>query len=314
MEQSPVIKVEKLTKVYRTGFMMKPFSALNGISFKVDRNELYGFLGPNGAGKTTTIKVLNSVVFPTEGKVELFGDPLASVDRGRIGFLPEHPYFYEYLTAREFLYFCGSLFGMRREMVERKVEELLKTVGLKKSRDTQLRKFSKGMLQRIGLAQALINDPELVILDEPMSGLDPIGRMEIRELIRDLKSRGKTVFFSSHIISDVELLADRVCILNEGEKVADGAIPELLGEGVVKYYEFDIRGVGDPGEMRDALGDICLSMTVRDDSVTVRVPGDEYIDRTVDVVRACGGRLKAVIPVRVNLEELFVDIIGENEH
>ncbi len=309
MGSVPVIRVENLQKSYRTGFLMKPFVALKGVTFEVGKNELYGFLGPNGAGKTTTIKILNSVVFPTAGLAELWGKPIGLATKSRIGFLPEHPYFYDYLTAREFILFCASLFGFSKKSVEGKAEELLDRVGLSKAKDVQLRKFSKGMLQRLGLAQALVNDPDLVILDEPMSGLDPIGRVEIRELIRELKSRGKTVFFSSHIISDVELLADRVCILNEGSKVAEGSIKELLGKGVVKYFEVDVRGILDGESLKNELGSSCISMTVREDMLIIRLSGEEHVDRAVDLIRARGGMLKAVVPVRVDLEELFMGIV-----
>jgi len=278
----------------------------------VGENELYGFLGPNGAGKTTTIKILNSVVFPTAGLVELWGKPIGLSPKSKIGFLPEHPYFYDYLTAREFTLFCAALFGFSKKSVEGRVEELLDRVGLSKSKDVQLRKFSKGMLQRLGLAQALVNDPELVILDEPMSGLDPIGRVEIRELIRELKSRGKTVFFSSHIISDVELLADKVCILKEGNKIAEGSIQELLGKGVVKYFEVDVRGIQDGEPLKRDLGSSCLSMTARDGMLIIKLPGEEHVDRAVDLIRDRGGRLKAVVPVRVDLEELFMRIIEKD--
>jgi ABC-2 type transport system ATP-binding protein len=207
-------------------------------------NEIVGFLGPNGAGKTTTIKILNRLAFPDAGKVTLFGGhggDGADVRR-RIGFMPEQPYFYEYLTGGEFLRLCGQLCGMSPADTESRSSELLARVGLSGARDKAIRKYSKGMMQRLGLAQALLHDPELVILDEPMSGLDPMGRMEVRGIIRDLKAAGKTVFFSSHILSDVEVLCDRVIMLHKGRKVAEGRVEELIGTETL-YIELVVSPV-----------------------------------------------------------------------
>lgn len=305
------IRITGLKKIYRTGFFLKPFMALDGISLSVYKNELYGFLGPNGAGKTTTIKILNSIIYPTEGEVRIFDEPLGNVQQKRsIGFLPEHPFFYEYLTAWEILMFCGNLFGLKKRERERRAEELLEIVGLKDAIHLQLRKFSKGMLQRIGMAQALINDPELVILDEPMSGLDPIGRLEIRELIRDLKNRGKTVFFSSHIISDVELLADRVCILHRGRKVAEGRIGDLLGGEAIKYYEICVEGIERTDELIAALNGSFVSHFLRGNVLVFHVPSELSANRVIDAARDAKGNITAIIPVRVNLEELFIEKVG----
>ena len=217
---------------------------LSDLSCEVRENEIVGFLGPNGAGKTTTIKILNRLAFPDAGKVTLFGGQVrdgADVRR-RIGFMPEQPYFYEYLTGGEFLRLCGQLCGMSRADTESRSSELLARVGLSGARDTAIRKYSKGMMQRLGLAQALLHDPELVILDEPMSGLDPMGRMEVRGIIRDLKAAGKTVFFSSHILSDVEALCDRVIMLHKGRKVAEGRVEELIGAETL-YIELVVSPV-----------------------------------------------------------------------
>jgi len=316
MANGNVIEVESLKKVYKTGFFLKPTEVLKGISFTVKENEVYGFLGPNGAGKTTTIKVLNTIVFPDGGSVKIFGEPLGGKKiKNKIGFLPEQPYFYEYLTAFEFLKFCGNLFGLTGKELERRIFELLKLVGLDGKEGLQLRKFSKGMLQRIGIAQALINDPELVILDEPMSGLDPIGRMEIRELIRGLKEKGKTIFFSSHIISDVELLADRVCILHKGKKMAEGRIGELIGGRGIKYYEIDVKGViGKMEEFIRLLGSKISSVVVRDEIVQLRVSEEDDIEFVIDVARELRGRIVCIVPARVNLEEIFVEKLGEGSY
>lgn len=309
-----IIRVEKLRKVYRTGFFLKPIEVLKGLSFAVRKNEIYGFLGPNGAGKTTTIKILNSIVHPTGGEVAIFREPITGVkNKGRIGYMPEQPYFYEYLTAREFLLFCGNLFGFKKSDLSGKISSLLSLVGLSGAAGTQLRKFSKGMLQRIGIAQSLINDPELVLLDEPMSGLDPIGRLEIRELIRNLKRQGKTVFFSSHIISDVELLSDRVCILNRGVKMAEGRIEELIGTRAIKYFEFDVKNIDDGPKLLEELGTTCVGHFTRGNVQVLRIASEEFIDGAVDSIKAHGGKITGIIPARVNLEELFMEKISEPE-
>ncbi|MGB5995399.1 MAG: ABC transporter ATP-binding protein, partial [Candidatus Deferrimicrobiaceae bacterium] len=201
-----MISVTGIFKSYPTGFWRKRIRVLSDLNFTVERNEIVGFLGPNGAGKTTTIKILNGLAFPDSGNVRLFGEEagMRAAARGRIGFMPEQPYFYEYLTGEEFLGLCGHLNGLSRGEIASRSRAMLGRVGLDDARNTAVRKYSKGMMQRLGLAQALLHDPELVILDEPMSGLDPVGRMEVRNLIRELKGSGKTIFFSTHIVSDVE--------------------------------------------------------------------------------------------------------------
>ena len=224
-----VIKTEGLTKEYPAGLFQTGPKALDHLDLEVQGGEVFGFLGPNGAGKTTTIKILVGLIRPTSGTAQLFGkDGNDTKVRSRIGFLAESPYFYEYLTAVEFLAFYGQLFDLSKNEIKQRSSDLLKQVGLESSANVQLRKFSKGMLQRIGIAQALINNPELVVLDEPMSGLDPIGRKEMRELILKLKAKGKTIFLSSHIIHDVELICDRVGILAKGKLLRIGQIQEIL--------------------------------------------------------------------------------------
>ena len=224
------IEIHNLTKDFRIGFWKKrSVRALDGLSLIVESGEIFGFLGPNGAGKTTTLKLLMNLIRPTAGFARILGEPVDGVAmRKRIGFLPENPYFYDYLTAEEFLNYVGALFHIRQPELARKVKELLSTVGLSDARKTQLRKFSKGMVQRVGIAQAIINDPEVVFLDEPMSGLDPLGRREVRQVIASLRSKGVTVFFSSHILPDVETLCDRVAILNNGKLMAVDTPSQLI--------------------------------------------------------------------------------------
>ena len=226
-----IIEIDQLTKEYPLGLGQSKIVALEGLNLEVKEGEVFGFLGPNGAGKTTTIKILVGLIQQTSGTAQLFGEEGSNAKvRSKIGFLAESPYFYEYLTAEEFLAFYGQLFDLSKNEIKQRSLALLKQIGLASSANVQLRKFSKGMLQRIGIAQALINDPELVILDEPMSGLDPIGRKEMRELILTLKSQGKTIFFSSHIIHDVEMICDRVGVLAHGRLLAIGRINEITNE------------------------------------------------------------------------------------
>src|SRR6266571_4422025 len=223
-----VIEIDSLTKEYEAGFLRKRKTrALDTLSLKVEKGQIFGFLGANGAGKTTTLKLLMRLIYPTAGGARILGRDINDISmHARIGYLPENPYFYDYLTAREFLNYCGELFGGKNNQA--RTEELLMRVNLEKtSWDRQLRKFSKGMLQRVGLAQALVNDPEIVFLDEPMSGLDPVGRREVRDLIASLRAQGKTVFMCSHILSDIEVLCDNVAILKRGKLAYAGSLEEL---------------------------------------------------------------------------------------
>src|SRR2546422_1910958 len=225
-----IIEINKLSKDYETGFWRKrKVRALDELSLTVEPGQIFGFLGANGAGKTTTLKLLMGLIFPTAGSARILGRDTSDVSmHARVGYLPENPYFYDYLTAREFVTYCGELFGLNRVNRESRAEELLTRVNLeKKSWDRHLRKLSKGTLQRVGLAQALVNDPEVVFLDEPMSGLDPVGRREVRDLIAALRQEGKTVFMCSHIMSDIEVLCDRVAILKGGRLAHVGYLDEL---------------------------------------------------------------------------------------
>ena len=226
-----IVEAENLTKVY-TSFPNRKIQTLTNLTLSVTRGETFGLLGPNGAGKTTSQKLFLGLLRPTSGQVRVFGQsPSEPSVRARIGFLPENPYFYTYLTGREFLEFCADLFGLTPAVRRERIPALLELVDMERAADTQLRKYSKGMLQRIGIAQALINDPELVFLDEPTSGLDPMGHKQIGQIIRSLKAQGKTLFFNSHIMVDVQELCDRIGILNRGKLVALGRLDELLGPG-----------------------------------------------------------------------------------
>jgi ABC-2 type transport system ATP-binding protein len=300
------IFIEKLTKKYPSGWPgWPPITALTDLSLSVSRGEVYGFLGPNGAGKTTTLKILLGLMRATTGKAEVFGAPVGTVEvRKRIGFLPESPYFYDYLTSEEFLSFYGHLAGLDRKEIRSRVSVLLETVGLCGVRNRQLRKFSKGMLQRIGLAQALLHDPELVILDEPMSGLDPIGRKQVRDLILSLRDQGKTVFFSTHIIPDVEMICDRVGIIIKGKLVANGRVDELMDEGHAHSVEVVCEGIN--GEHLPEIKALSTRILQQAKRCLIVLPTADKIEDVLAILRAQGGHLISVSPQKGSLEDLFV--------
>ena len=300
-----VIRIEALEKSFKSGWPGRPaISALNGLSLSVAAGEIYGFLGPNGAGKTTTLKILMGLMKADCGSICIFECPAGTVEiRRRIGFLPESPYFYDYLTAREFLTFYGELAGLERRMLSGRVSELLELVGLAHAEHRQLRKFSKGMLQRVGLAQAIIHDPELVVLDEPMSGLDPVGRKQVRDLILRLREQGKTVFFSSHIIPDVEMICDRVGIVMKGQLLAAGRVDELVGDAHTQSVEIVCDGL--PAHRMGAIRKVTTEIVQRGTHSLIVLPGPERVDEVVTMIHAQGGKLVAVIPQKGSLEELF---------
>ncbi|HEX4425202.1 MAG TPA: ABC transporter ATP-binding protein [Terriglobales bacterium] len=297
------IEILGLEKIYSVGFWRKrPKRALHPLQLKVEEGEIFGFLGPNGAGKTTTLKLLMGLTFPTGGSARILdmeiNDPRM---KAQIGFLPEQPYFYDYLTARELLEYYGQLSGVPAKERSRKVGEILARVGLSDSANVQLRKFSKGMLQRAGIAQAILHDPKVVFFDEPMSGLDPMGRREVRDLMEQLKHEGKTVFFSTHILSDAEILCDRVAIMNLGQLRGVGAVSDLLSS-VRGKVELVWQGTVVPAALR-ALGADCHVM-----GATVRaVLSEKDQDAAIEALRRERLRLVSVIPVHMSLEDYFVE-------
>jgi ABC-2 type transport system ATP-binding protein len=298
------IVIDELRKTYRSGWPgIPPVSALQGLSLSVAKGEIYGFLGPNGSGKTTTLKILIGLLRATQGSVEVLGEPVGSLSvRRRLGFLPEAPYFYDYLTANEFLMFYGRLAGMDSTDLAKRIPELLDLVGLTQAQSRQLRTFSKGMLQRVGLAQAVIHDPELIILDEPMSGLDPIGRKQVRDVILGLRDRGRTVFFSSHIIPDVEMICDRVGIIMKGKLVATGRVDELVGYGQTTSVEVVCEGV----TVNEAIAKAATRVIQRGRQCMLVLPGRDHLEEVLGMVRARGGKLVSVTPQKGSLEELFL--------
>jgi ABC-2 type transport system ATP-binding protein len=308
------VRTEGLTKHYTAGFLRsRPYVALAGLDLQVGRGEVFGFLGPNGAGKTTTLKLLMQLIFPSAGAAYVLGQPAGDVGvRRRIGYLPENPSFYDNVSAEELLGYFASLFGYRAAERTARVARLLDDVGLGAERRMQLRKYSKGMIQRVGLAQALVNDPEVVFLDEPMSGLDPIGRRDVRDLILRLRDRGTTVFFSSHILSDAESICSRVAIVAAGKLVAAGTLAEMV--------PFRIKGwdlvVDDLPE--SALGALtglgATATTISDRRYHMVLPADASPDEAIALATGQGGRLVSLNPRRDTLEDFFMAQVRQAGH
>ena len=310
-DSAPVIEIKNLHKEFRTGFLRRKVQVVHDLSLTVEQGEIFGFLGPNGAGKTTTIKILMGLIFATSGEAKLFGNPSTDLKaKSRVGFLPEHPYFYEYLTGFEFLDFYGRLFDLPRSIRTVRVERLLELVGLSHAYNTPLRKYSKGMIQRVGIAQALINDPDLVVLDEPMSGLDPMGRKDVRDIIFRLKKEGKTVFFSSHILQDVEMISDRVAILNKGRLRKLGVLRELLAEQASHQVELTASNISQvTAEQLEAMSSHVVIPGV---PITVALHHDR-VDDAIRLLHQQNGTVESIVPLKGTLEELFVQQVQESE-
>ena len=303
----PTVEIHNLTKDYEVGFFRKrKVRALDGLSLSVNANEIFGFLGANGAGKTTTLKLLMRLIFPSSGTARILGHDINDVRmHQRIGYVPENPYFYDYLTARELLEYCGQIFGQDAAERKKRAATLLSRVRLDEKRwDTQLRKFSKGMLQRVALAQSLINDPEIVFLDEPMSGLDPVGRREVRDLIAELRDEGKTVFMCSHILSDIEVLCDRVAILKRGQLAQVGYLDELR-QTTEGPNRMEVMATGTDAEtLKQHLPNIEIAPTPR--GLRIEISSEDEIDGVLSGLRKAGGKVVSVQPVKQSLEELFL--------
>lgn len=299
-----VLATRGLSKTYVKPFSRSKVTAVRDVSFQVERGDIFGFLGPNGAGKTTTIKMITGLIGATAGGIQIFGVPAPAPDAmARVGYLPENPYVYPYLTPREFVTMCGRLSGLSGARLKLRAVEVIERVGMGYAMDRAARTLSKGMLQRTALAAAIVHDPELLILDEPMSGLDPVGRKEVRDVVVEEKNRGRTVFFSSHILSDVEMLCDRVCILRRGEVVVAGTLGELLHEGK-RRSEVTVTGATE-ALVADLVAAVGSSRKVGD-ALVMEVAGDAAVKVVVEKVLASGAHLQSVTPKRETLEDLFV--------
>ena len=304
------IETENLTKDYLVGFWRpKPYRALDALSLSVEPGEVFGFLGPNGAGKSTTLKLLMQLIYPTAGSARILGKPIGDLGvRRRLGFLAENPYYYDYLTAEEVLTYFARLCGVNGGDAPRRAAAMLDEVGIGGERRLKLRQFSKGMLQRVGLAQALINDPEVVFLDEPMSGLDPLGRRQVRDLILRLRGKGTTVFFSSHILSDAETLCSRVGIMAQGRLVASGRVSEMVAFEH-KGWELVVSGVSD--QLRAELAPRVTAMhALAADRYTMQFPADRKPEEVMTELAARGGKVESLNPLRDTLEDYFVKQIA----
>ncbi len=307
------LRTSELTKHYRVGFWRpRPYVALDRVSLEVEHGEVFGFLGPNGAGKTTMLKLLMQLIFPTSGTAEIMGRPIGDIGvRRRIGYLPENPVFYDNLSAEELLGYFASLFGYSGADRRTRVSRLLDEVGLGAERRLQLRKYSKGMVQRVGLAQALLNDPEVVFLDEPMSGLDPIGRREVRDIILKLRDRGTTVFFSSHILSDAESLCSSVAIVAAGRLVAQGSVAELVPFRI-REWELVVANLPEP-VMSTTAPRVNRMTALGGGRYQLIVPGDAAPEALIADLTAAGARAISLNPVRQTLEDFFVQTVRESE-
>lgn len=305
-----MIRIEGFTKHYRTPFTGRKISALENLNLTVSENETFGFLGPNGAGKTTTIKLLLGLLFPTSGQAWLMDKPYTDIEvKQNIGFLPENPYFYDYLKGDEILYFIGQLYGMNSVDLKKRVDFLLDKVGLSHARNLPLHKYSKGMLQRIGLAQAVIHKPRLVILDEPLTGLDPIGRKEIRDFIFTLKDENTTIFFSTHILSDAEMICDRVSILMKGQLRKVGKLSELLSPKI-KGYEVVIAKLSPNGKQE--LQKIASRFMDDGIQVSASLSEESKAPALMELIRKDNAQLLALVPQKESLEEIFIQEVKGN--
>ena len=304
-----VIRTVDLRKTFRTGFFMRPFEALSGVDLEVREGEIFGFIGPNGAGKTTTIKVLTGLIHASAGEAWINGIPVSNPEcRRGLGFLPEGTYFHDYLTGAEFLDFHGRLLGVSKERRRESIPMLLERVGIPHAADQRIRSYSKGMRQRVGLAQALIGDPNLLILDEPMSGLDPIGRRDVRELILSLRDDGKTIFFTSHILQDAEVICDQAAIILGGRIVQHGYLQELLGQEV-QGVDVVLEGIDET--LFQELAGLARRAVVQGPRYLLELPGESEAEKVLDRVREAKGHVRSLVPRRRSLEDLLVrDMAG----
>jgi ABC-2 type transport system ATP-binding protein len=300
---NPVIETENLTKEYPYGFLhLRKKASLEGLTMQVEAGEVFGFIGPNGAGKSTTIKLLLGLIFPDAGSARILGKPISDIEMHReIGYLPEQPYFYDYLTATELLDYFARIHDLTAADRKERVQQTLKKVGLETARKIQLRKYSKGMLQRVGLAQAILHDPKVVILDEPMSGLDPLGRREVRDIILELKRDGKTVMFSTHILSDAEMLCDRVGVIVGGKLRGVGAPGQIV--------DMKTQGMEILFELAGPSATPLLSKAARTGERYRLQVAEEELYGAIEQLRGAGAKILSVTQVKATLEEFFMNLV-----
>jgi ABC-2 type transport system ATP-binding protein len=305
---TPLVRTEHLSKEFQLGFWTRrAHRALDDVSFQVPAGEVVGLLGPNGAGKSTTLKLILNLLWPTSGSATVFGRAAGDVDaRQRLGFLPENPTFYDHLTAEELLEYFAGLFGRSGADRRARAAAVLDTAGVGAERRRPLRQYSKGMLQRVGLAAALVNDPELIILDEPMSGLDPLGRRDVRELILRLRDEGRTILFSSHILSDAELLCSRVGILSRGRLVASGRLSDLTGSGAAADRGWEVVVTGLPGAVAERMTASHRVRVIADGRYALELKAGVRPEPVVADLAAAGAQLVSVTPLTATLEDVFV--------
>jgi ABC-2 type transport system ATP-binding protein len=311
MSTSPAIRIEELTKDYPIGFWRRrPYRALDRLTLDIEQGEVFGFLGPNGAGKTTTLKLLMQLIYPTSGRAEILGRPLGDLAaRQRIGYLPENPSFYDYLTAEELLGYFGQLFGYAPAERRKRVSALLDRLGLGAERRLQLRKFSKGMIQRVGIAQALLNDPDVVFLDEPMSGLDPLGRRDVRSLILELRDQGRTVFFSSHILADAEALCRRVAVVAGGRLAAAGTLTDILA---FQVHGWELVMSNVTAEMLGRVAPALNRATeISHERYALELSLEQRPEQVLTELTAAGATLISLNPMRDTLEDFFMKRVAE---
>lgn len=307
-----VIEIENVTKVFETKFKKRKVTALNNFSLQIPRGIIFGLLGPNGAGKTTLVKILLGIVFPTAGSAKVLEEDISNYRiKKKIGYLPENHQYPNYLTGEQTLKWFARLSGMQDNLIDLKMDELLNVVKLSEWRKTKIKNYSKGMLQRLGLAQAMMNDPDVLFLDEPTDGVDPIGRKEIRDLLIGFKQQGKTIFLNSHLLSEVEMISDRVAILNKGELLKEGTTDDLTSEKEIYEFNFEPAAVDAESifnSMQIAFNKLALNR------YSVKLTGEQQLNALIDLMRKNNVLIKSIIPQKVSLEEMFISLIKKNDN
>jgi len=306
------IETSTLSKVYSSAFGRKKIEALSGLTLTVAPGTIFGFLGPNGAGKTTFVKLLLGITFPTSGSAKILGEDISGYKiKSKIGYLPENHKYPAYLKGSEVLDFYGKLSGMDGDILRKKIDELLELVQLTQWKKTKVKAYSKGMMQRLGLAQALLNDPELIFLDEPTDGVDPIGRKEIRDILLELKSRNKTIFLNSHLLSEVEQITDRVGILNKGKLIKEGTVKELTQKR--EEYKLSLEGAAVNDLVNHANNEFNLT-SLGEGYFNLKVTDSNELNKILDAFRAKGIMIKEMVQQKDSLEDIFISLIKESEN